>query len=55
MIKAEVVFDGEAILCNGIEIEISIHEDYDKFYVVGKKVFPGLEQAIAYCLQQQSK
>ena len=39
MIKVEVVFDGEAILCNGIEIEISIHEDYDKFYVVGKKVF----------------
>jgi len=51
MIEVEVVFDGEAILCNGIEIEISVHEDYDKFYVVGKKVFSGLEQAIAYCLQ----
>ena len=55
MIKAEVVFDGEEILCNGFEIEISMHEDYDKFYVVGEKIFSGLEQAITYCLQQPPK
>ena len=51
MIKAEVVFDGEVILCNGKEIEISMHEDYEKFYVVGSKMFKGLEQAIKYCLE----
>jgi len=51
MIKAEVVFDGEVILCNGKEIEISMHEDYEKFYVVGKNMFSSLEQAIKYCLE----
>ena len=52
MIKAEVVFDGEIILCNGLEIEISMHEDYEKFYVVGRRVFSGLEQAVTYCMEQ---
>lgn len=51
MIKYEVVFDEELIICNGKEIEISVHEDYDKFYVVGKKIFSSLEQAIKHCME----
>ena len=51
VIKVEVVFDGDLIICNEKEIEISMHEDYEKFYVVGKRIFSGLEQAIKYCLE----
>ena len=51
MIKCEVVFDEELIICNGKEIEISMHEDYDKFYVVGKKIFSSLEQAVKHCME----
>lgn len=50
MIKAEVVFDGDEIYCNGkiICFEQLVTGD---FHVVDKKLFTTLEQAIKYCLE----
>ncbi|NAS08120.1 hypothetical protein [Acinetobacter haemolyticus] len=52
MIKTEVVFEDDCLFCNDVEIEISVHEDYEKFYVVKGKIFATLEQAVKKCLEQ---
>lgn len=51
MIKCEVVFEDDCILCNGKKIEISVHEDYEIFYYVGEDWFSSLDTAIKYCLE----
>lgn len=51
MIKAEVVFDGDYIICNGFKILVS---QGDSFEVFGcDELFFNLEEAIAYCLEQK--
>lgn len=54
MIKCEVVFNDDDIICNGKKIEISVHEDYEIFYLVGDDWFSSLDTAIKYCMEQQN-
>lgn len=51
MIKCEVVFDGDYICCNGIEI---YQAELDMWIVNTSitKEFKLLEQAITYCMEQ---
>ena len=51
MTEANVVFDGDKILCNEKWIEISVHEDYELFYYIGDVWFSSLDSAIKYCLE----
>lgn len=51
MIKAEAIFDGDTILCNGKKIEISVNEDYEIFYYVSDDWFSSLDAAIKYCME----
>lgn len=50
MIKAEVVFDGDRIFCDGFEL----WENNDGTWVVLDNVsqdFASLKEAVAYCLE----
>lgn len=50
MIKCEVVFDGDDMFCNGLEL----HENNDGTWVVFDYVsqdFNTLKEAISYCME----
>ena len=55
MIKVEVVFDGDKVVCNGFSMDADFeNSEFDVCIVDGGYVgsFDTLEQAIAYCLEQ---
>ena len=56
MIKAEVVFDGDLIYCNGklISFQCGAFKDYWEVEDVGV-TFETQEQAIVYCLENKDE
>lgn len=58
MIKVEVIFDGDKVVCNGFSMDADFeNSEFDVCIVDGGYVgsFDTLEQSIAYCLQQSAK
>lgn len=53
MIKVEVVFDKDKIIVNNCSISIKLDDGFKDEY--GKPLTQVLEEAIRYCLQQQTK